>query len=84
MTPIPTLLQYATRIADRAVIADIESEGTMLGDHRWDISAMLSENECSAECIDMTCEALQYGLARGLLQLEDGPGHVVRILKGRP
>lgn len=70
------------RIADRAVITDIESEGVRVGDRgerTYDIRPMLDEREQPPENIDMFGEALGYALARGIVTQGEQPW-LVRIV----
>lgn len=66
--------QSMARIADRAVIADIETEGVRVGplaERRYDIRPMLDEREHCPQDIDMASEALGYAVARGLVTFDD-------------
>jgi hypothetical protein len=79
------LVRSALQIADTAIICDIECEGRPSGpkhERRWDVSAMFDPNEHSPEIIDQAEQGIAYGLARGILALEVGIQHTVRILKG--
>jgi hypothetical protein len=72
----------AIRIADRAVISDIESAGHRvgpLGNRLYDVRPMLDEREQPAESIDMFSQALAYALARGLVEQAHQPW-LVRIV----
>lgn len=72
------------RIADTAVVADIESNAfsVTVDQERWcDLRPMLDEREVSPECIDMTREALAYGIARGLLRQHPAHEHLVQVLR---
>lgn len=79
---IPLLLTMR-RIADRAVIADVESGGIRVGDatdRLYDVRPMLDEHEHAPEAIDMAGEAIAYGIARRVLQRVDGaPAWVLRV-----
>jgi hypothetical protein len=73
----------AVRIADRAVICDIESEGVRIGaqsERRYDVRPMLDEREHSPEFIDMARESLAYAAARRLVLLDEQTPHLVRIV----
>lgn len=70
------------RIADRAVISDIETEAVRVGERgarTYDIRPMLDEREQPAENIDMFGEALAYAMARGLVTQGEQPW-LVRIV----
>lgn len=72
----------AIRIADRAVIADIETNGVRVGprgDRLYDVRPMLDQREHGPESVDMASEALAYALARGLVQ-QAGEPWLVRIV----
>lgn len=85
--PEPTLttalVGSALRLADRAVVSDIETmavrdrgrEGRV-----YDVRPMLDEREQPAEWVDMAREALAYGLARGILAPELDAPHLLRIV----
>lgn len=72
----------AIRIADRAVLTDIESEGVRVGargERTYDVRPMLDERERGLESVDMASEALAYALVRGLIQQAEHPW-LVRIV----
>lgn len=77
------LVARAFRIANAALVADIEGEGTRVHervDGRWyDIRPMLDDREHSPEFIDMNREALDYGLAAGVITADASVPHLVRI-----
>ena len=77
------LVRHATQIADRAVVADIESEAVRTDrSGRWyDVRPMLDEREHSPQCIDMATQALQYAVMRGLVQRDTEHAHLVRITR---
>ena len=63
------VMHLAYKLADEAVLCDIESEGVRVEQdgRRWyDVRPLLDERERSAECIDMAGEAIAYAIARGL------------------
>ena len=71
------------RIADRAVICDIESEGVAEGPRHlrcYDIRPMLDAREHSHEVVDMFSEALAYAIARGLVLMDEARPGFVRIV----
>lgn len=83
---MPSMAALSLQIADRAVIGDIESEGTKLtGDDPnagyWDISAMLNPNEQPPEVIDMNTQAIEYALERGLVRSHDVRPNLLRIVR---
>lgn len=84
------LVARAFRIANAAVISDIESEGVRQHDRtggRWyDVRPMVDPHEHSPEVIDMNNEAIAYALAAGLITADLQHAHLVRInpLKGNP
>lgn len=88
--PSITMLDATTlsahRIAARAVVADIETEGVAVGprhDRTYDVRPMLDEHEHSAEVVDMAREALRYALARGLVtQVDERQPHILRVVHG--
>lgn len=77
------LVARAFRLANAAVVTDIESEGVRLHDRtggRWyDLRPMLDEREHCPEFIDMAREAIDFGLAAGLLTADPTHAHIVRI-----
>ena len=78
-------MRSARRIADRAVIEDIESYGVAEKIHGatwYDIRPMVSRHEQPAENVDMALEALQYAASRGLIVHRPGEPHLVRIARG--
>lgn len=75
-----TLLGF--RLANRAVVSDIESEGYAVdidGVRWWDIRPMFDVREHSPEVVDMSSEAMAYALASGLVQRHATQAHLVRI-----
>lgn len=79
---VENLAASMARIADRAVIADIEAEAIRVGargDRTYDVRPMLDEREQPPEHIDMFSEALAYALMRGLVTQGDQPW-LVRIV----
>jgi hypothetical protein len=80
------LVRHATQIADRAVVADIETEAVHMASlpgrpSWWDVRPMLDEREHSPLCIDMATQALQYALMRGLVVRHEEQAHLVRIVR---
>lgn len=69
------------RIAERAVISDIESEGIQVelgGVLYHDIRPMIDEREVPAEWIDMTSEAIAYALSEGLFEMHPEHRYLLR------
>ncbi len=80
------LVHSALCIADRAVVADIESAGLVYrptaGGTRWyDVSVLLNPHEHCPEFIDMASEALAYAHARGLITSHPDYPERVRIAR---
>lgn len=79
------LARMQTRIADRACICDIECAGTAQADatgRRWyDVRPMVDEREHDPRTIDMAREAIDYALARGLIERNVIQPHLVRIVR---
>lgn len=78
------MLATAVAIADRAVVADIESEGTRTpcaatGATWLDISSMLNEHEHAPAFIDMNRQALAWAFARSLVVQHPNHPHLVRV-----
>jgi hypothetical protein len=77
------LLTLGLTIANRAVIADIESECVALDDAdgvRWhDTRPMIDPNEHCSEVIDMATETLAYAEESGLIRRHAQQRHLVRI-----
>lgn len=72
LLPIAQHLERAMRIANAAVVADIESNCPALrspcGTMTWyDTRPMVDEREHSPEVVDMAAVAIQYGVEAGLL-----------------
>ena len=78
--------ELARRIADRAVLADIECEAVAQRNDRgriwYDTRPMLDPREQPDTFIDMTREALDYAMQRRLIEQHHERAHLVRILKG--
>lgn len=72
-------LQRAIRIANAAVVADLESGCPALkspcGRTWYDVRPMLDEREHSPRVVDMAREAIQYGIEAGLLVRHDQHPH---------
>lgn len=86
-----SLMTMAIRLADRAVVCDVETEGELvnggrLGDHLpvYDITPMFDTREHNPLFIDMASEAIAYGVARGLFELLPEPPIRVRLLRRPP
>lgn len=78
------LIRRSLLIADRAAVADIESNApaTVLYTQRWyDVRPLLDEREYSAPCVDMNRESLDYALMRGLIARHPEHAHLVRIAR---
>lgn len=73
----------ALRLADRAVITDIESEAMCDGSREarcYDVRPMLDPREHSHECIDMMSEALAYAITRGLVIVTESTPWLMQIV----
>jgi hypothetical protein len=82
--PYQQHLQRAVRIANDAVVADIESNCPALhspcGRITWyDTRPMLDPREHSPELVDMAQEAIQYGVDSGLLVRHAEHPHWLRV-----
>ena len=79
------LIGLAHRIADRAVVSDIETAGVAETDaqgRRWyDTRPMLDPREQPDDFIEMTVQALTYAHERGLVSPHPGHPHLVRTAK---
>lgn len=77
------LLASALRIAERAVVSDIECEGILhrdVGPRVYDVRPLLDEREHSPELIDQAREALGWALARRVIEIVPGrPWHTRRL-----
>jgi hypothetical protein len=84
MNPIQAA-DMAHRIADRAVVADIESEAVPHTDAQgliWsDTSCMLDPREMCDDFVEMNTQALDYAQQRGLITRHPKFGHLVLITK---
>lgn len=72
----------AYQLADAAVVADIEAEGSRVGDahdRRYDIRPMLDPREHSPEVVDMARLGLAYAIWRNLVEVDRLDMHVLRI-----
>lgn len=79
-------LHAAIRIANQAVVADIETTCPALrspcGRFSWyDTRPMLDEREHCAAVVDMAREAITYGVDTGLLVRHDEHPHWVRVAR---
>lgn len=83
-TALEALYTSSIRIADRAVITDIETEAIRVGPssaRTYDVRVLLDEREQPAELVDMYSEALAYALARGIVVREsEAQPWLVRIV----
>lgn len=77
------LVRRSLCIADRAVVADIETEADPVPGSPgwWDVRSMLSEREHGPQIIDMNREALDYAVMRGLAQRHPEHAHLLRITR---
>lgn len=77
--------ELAHRLADAAVLCDIETEGVHITDldgTRWiDVRPMLDPREHAPEVIDMATQALAYAAARGLVRPHPEHEHYVQVLR---
>ncbi len=79
-------LQRAVRIANEAVVCDIESNAYPIrsdcGTVTWyDTQPMLDPREHGPEIIDMVSEAIQYGVESGLLIRHQQQPHWLRVAR---
>lgn len=76
------LVRRSMAIADRAVVADIETEGFSVKDDAgllwYDVRPMQDPNECAPTTIDMVTECLAYAHQRGLIRTHPQHQHLVR------
>lgn len=80
---LDNLATTMARIADRAVVADIESTAARIGashDRCYDVRPMLDARERGPESVDMASEALAYAITRGLVVPSEGTPWLVRIV----
>jgi hypothetical protein len=79
------LAELAHKLADRAVISDIESEGHPQTDEhgrKWyDTRPMLDERELPSDFVEMNRQALQYASERGLTMPHPTAPYLVRITR---
>ena len=77
------LAELAHRLADRAVVSDIESEAhgqTDAQGRRWyDTRPMLDQREMGPDFVEMNRQALDYARQRGLVSPHPEHAHLVRI-----
>jgi hypothetical protein len=75
----------AQRIADQAVVADVECEGVAEADaagQRWyDIRPLIDHREHSGQVMDINSERLAYAFARQLIERHPQHAHLVRITR---
>ena len=77
-----SLLRDSLRIADAAVLADVESGAVPvhIDGARWhDTRPMLDPREHCDDVLEMTRLALGYAIARGLVERHAAQGHLVRV-----
>lgn len=79
-------LHAAIRIANQAVVADVETNCHALrspcGKLTWyDVRPMLDEREHSPPVVDMAREAITYGVDAGVLVRHDEHEHLVRVAR---
>jgi hypothetical protein len=81
------LAALAHQLADRACIADIETEAIAHTDeqgHKWhDTRPMLDPREMPDDFIEMNRQALDYAHERGLISPHPQHAHLVRITKAQ-
>lgn len=79
------LAELAHRIADRACVADIETEAVAQTDaqgQRWyDTRPMLDPREQCDDNVEMARQALAYAHDRGLTSAHPQHGYLVRIAR---
>jgi hypothetical protein len=79
------LAALAHQLADRACIADIETEAIAQTDaqgRKWhDTRPMLDPREMPDDCVEMNRQALAYAHERGLISPHPQHAHLVRITK---
>lgn len=76
------LLRTALLIANAAVVTDVHSECTchaIGGLTWWDTTPMTNLHEHSPAVVDMNRQALDWGLATGLLIAHPQQAHLVRV-----
>lgn len=79
-------LADAFAIADRAVVADIESEGVPFrfdpaAPAWYDTRPLLDQRERPPELVDMARQGLAYAYTRQLIQQHPVHKHLVRIIR---
>jgi hypothetical protein len=79
MSTADILCGEAFAIADAAVVSDVETNAVLVGglsDGRrlYDVRPMLDPREQPPEVIDMAQQAVNYGLARGILAQTEQAG----------
>lgn len=79
-----TLVAQAFRLANRAVVSDIQTEGIKVrqpdGSTWWDTRPMVDPHEHDPIVIDMAQQAIDYALAAGLVVRHAFELHLVRIV----
>lgn len=84
MTPIQ-LADLAHQLADRACIADIETQAQRcprVGAVQWyDVRNMLDPREQPDDFVEMARQALAYAEARGIILRNSSDPHLVRIMR---
>lgn len=83
MSSVKRFAALAHRIADRAVIADIETEANAQTDEhgqRWyDTRPLLDPRELPDDWVEMNRQALEYAIGRGLVEVHHLHDHLVRV-----
>lgn len=79
MSAADMLCEEAFAIADAAVVSDVETNALLVGGLSYgrllyDVRPMLDPREQPQEVIDMAQQAVNYGLARGILAKTDQDG----------
>ena len=81
-----TTVQLALSVADRAVMADIESYAVCSGRDAegrriWDVRPMTDEREHAPEIVDMAREALAYARLRRLTVEQPDAPHLLTMTR---
>lgn len=85
---VAEVARLAHAVADRAVVADIETNAVTITLHEgekrtnWlDLRPMVDPREVPLQVMDMHTEAIAYAHLRGLLQSHPQEPHLVRVLR---
>ena len=84
MMPPTHLIERAFRLANAAVVCDIESEGVKVVLGGWlfyDTRPMVDVNEVSQQVADMARQAIDYAIEAGLAMQHPTQPHLLRILR---